>query len=82
MIRQQNASATSAATLDELLLSLTGAIEQTALLLIQGKQVKVTEDDEAITTQAAADLLNVSRPHLVKLLETGVIAQLPDTGVR
>ena len=80
MIRQQNASAASAATLDELLQSLTGAIEQTAQLLIQGKQVKVTEDDEAITTQAAADLLNVSRPHLVKLLETGVIVQLPKVG--
>lgn len=80
IIRQQNAHAVPAATLDEFLLSLTGAIEQTAQLLIQGKQVKVTEDDEAITTQAAADLLNVSRPHLVKLLETGAIAQLPKVG--
>ena len=48
--------------------------------LLAGKQVRVVEDDDAITTQEAADLLNVSRPHLVKLLETGQIPQLPKVG--
>lgn len=60
--------------------SLTGVIEQSTELLLAGKQVRVVEDDDAITTQEAADLLNVSRPHLVKLLETGRIPQLPKAG--
>ncbi|MCX6592346.1 MAG: helix-turn-helix domain-containing protein [Acidobacteria bacterium] len=36
-----------------------------------GRSINVITDDEAITTQRAADILGVSRPHLVKLLETG-----------
>ena len=60
--------------------SLTGIIERTAELLLAGKQVRVIEDDDAMTTQEAADLLNVSRPHLVKLLEMGKIPQLPRVG--
>ena len=60
--------------------SLMGVMEQTAELLLAGKHVRVVEDDEAMTTQEAADLINVSRPHLVKLLETGEIPQLPKVG--
>ena len=37
--------------------------------LEQGKSVTVIEDDDEITTQEAADLLNVSRPYLIDLLE-------------
>ena len=70
----------SAEILAGLVDSLTGVIERSTMLLFSGKQVRVIEDDEAMTTQAAADLLNVSRPHLVKLLETGQIAQLPKAG--
>ncbi|MCX7150869.1 MAG: excisionase family DNA-binding protein, partial [Rhodocyclales bacterium] len=66
--------------LTDLVDSLTGVIERTTVLLLAGKHVRVIEDDEAMTTQEAADLLNVSRPHLVKLLETGQIAQLPKAG--
>jgi len=44
---------------------------------IVGNGVRIIEDDQALTAQEAADLLNVSRPHLVKLLETGEIPQLP-----
>lgn len=71
---------TSSEALTELVDSLTGVIEQTTELLLAGKHVRVIEDDESMTTQEAADLLNVSRPHLVKLLETGQIPQLPKVG--
>jgi excisionase family DNA binding protein len=55
-------------------------MERTAELLLAGKHVRIIEDDETLTTQEAADLLNVSRPHLVKLLETRQIPQLPKVG--
>ena len=49
-------------------------------MLLAGKQVRVIEDEETMTTQEAADFLNVSRPYLVKLLENGLIPQLPKVG--
>lgn len=36
-----------------------------------GNTVEITSVSDELTTQEAADLLNVSRPHLIKLLETG-----------
>lgn len=41
--------------------------------MAQGHSVALTPIDREVSTQKAADLLNVSRPHLVKLLESGKI---------
>lgn len=38
--------------------------------MAEGRTVQVTGISEELTTQEAADLLQVSRPHLVKLLDT------------
>lgn len=39
----------------------------------EGKSISLIPSDSEVSTQQAADMLHVSRPHLVKLLETGNI---------
>ncbi|MEO6963733.1 MAG: excisionase family DNA-binding protein [Puia sp.] len=41
--------------------------------MAQGKSFTLIPSNSEISTQQAADMLNVSRPHLVKLLEEGII---------
>ncbi len=50
------------------------ALEQVANALANGNGVTVAPNGMQLTTQEAADFLGVSRPTLVKLLESGQIA--------
>lgn len=48
-------------------------LAQILATLANGEGVQVMPDTAELTTQQAADFLNVSRPHLIKLLEAGDI---------
>ncbi len=41
--------------------------------MAEGKSITLIPSDTEISTQQAADMLNVSRPHIVKLLESRII---------
>ncbi len=48
-------------------------LRQVVYHMMQGKAVFIIPENQELTTQEAAGILNVSRPYLVKLLEQGVI---------
>jgi len=43
-------------------------------LLAEGKSVALLPENQVVTTQRAADLLGMSRPFFIRLLETGAMA--------
>lgn len=53
--------------------ALVDAMYQAAALLAEGCTVTVLPDEEMLSTQAAADILNMSRQYLVRLIDTGEI---------
>jgi excisionase family DNA binding protein len=48
-------------------------LKEILLLLSEGKDITILPTDAELSTQEAADILQVSRPHVVKLLEEGKI---------
>lgn len=60
---------------EEILLpeSIYQALRQVVSAMASGQSVSLVPEDCEMTTQEAADLLNVSRPYLIKLLEEGEI---------
>ena len=49
-------------------------LRRVVTLMVHGQAVTLIPDNQAVTTQRAADLLGMSRPFFVKLLETGAMA--------
>ncbi len=62
----------------ELPFSVFQILKQVIYHLLRGRAVSIVPINKELTTQEAADILNISRPYLVKLLEAG---QIPFTKV-
>lgn len=53
--------------------SVSHALKEVVRNMSAGRAVTVVPQKQLLTTQSAADLLGFSRPHLIKLLESGAI---------
>ena len=56
--------------------SVVTVLRQLVHYLAHDKAVVVVPVNKALTTQEAADILNISRPYLIKLLEKGVLSYI------
>lgn len=64
----------------ELSEELFAALKQAATVLSQGKSISIHARDEEVSTQQAAELLGLSRPTVVRLIQDGEIpAHVPGT---
>lgn len=54
--------------------SVASALREVLANSAEGRPVEVVPVRKELTTQQAADILHVSRPHVVKLIDTGVLA--------
>ncbi len=57
----------------ELPMSLFHVLRQIIYHLMRGRAISIVPINKELSTQEAADILNVSRPYFVKLLEQGMI---------
>ncbi|WP_270549296.1 helix-turn-helix domain-containing protein [Bifidobacterium bifidum] len=53
------------------------AVQQTAILLSEGKSVTISATEQELTTEQAARTLGVSRQTLVRMLDKGLIPFFP-----
>lgn len=56
--------------------TLAAVVARAASLMSEGHKVSVIADDEMLTTQAAADRLNVSRQYVVRLVDQGTLPSI------